>query len=755
MKVRKHFPMKWVSFFALFALILSIGVLHGVAAAESNNMVVRQELDDEQVYEYVVEEEAGGISVEAALSSGEEPVLDIDMPKSINIGESLTITVNNAENVTLKTVRVMSNSISMGSTAFTGNTAIIPDYCFDLGRNTITIQGNDLNTNESFSIQRTIQVLGASPVNGPVISSDKDIADFGESVTFTISMPGAERFAYQTLSYIGSQLKSYSSMLCKTADDQTTVNRISYYGNSRMVFRAKAYVNGAWTAYSEYEVSINEAPKLDTPEYTAPSLVLVNTPIELTIQPVEHAEKYRVAIYQNGSGLGGHTYDAAGTYVLDYQPPVGSYRIAVYAEAAGYETSDYSWSDLEIVSEIIDGPEISSDENPLSIRRNAIFTMTLQGATQFRCYPIILQNGVVENPDHGYYIYDAVDGSAQYSIYVFDEYAGAIFEMHAQARINNQWTKETVLRVPVKMVPRLDTPSITVSSSSVEAGTPVYVTIGAVQNADEYYIHVKPETNPSIEYSYRSYEAGTCELQGLAEPGDYTISVTAYASGSDYTISMPAIASVKLVGTPEDGPYLSSRSPWVKPEEYISVFAWLNDAERFYITTTVYRDDGRISQLGYLPNSFIANDGTGFYSLRVGTYHWNAITDYHIYVSASRNGKWTRPSMSQVAVNGTDHPVLETYDFILPSDLITIDASAFESINTRSIYIPDSCTSIGAHAFSDNVIYQLRLPRSCAIDGTAFDDSDLFAIVAPAGGSSEAWAQEYVSTHDYCTYYPE
>ena len=755
MKFRMHFLMNWVQFFALFTLILSICVLLycGTATAESDVDVIHQTLDDKQVFESPAEEDAGELTIETAMSRGNEPDLNISMPASINIGESLTITVNTSENVTLRSVRIESNNIPLGNTAFTGNTAVVPDYRFDIGENTLTIQGIDLNTNETFKIKRFIQVLGTSPANGPAVSADKDNADFGESVSFTISMPGAERFAYQTLIYVGSEIRTVSSLNCKTADDEITVTRKSDYANSRFMLRAKAFVNGAWTAYSEYEVSINEAPKLDTPGVIIPNLLLVGKPIEIRIQSVEHAEDYNVLIYKNNTNLWGKTYSTPGTYQLDIDSIVGSYSIEVFVSAKGYENSESFWADFDIVNEIINGPEISSSKDELLVRQNATFTMTLPGATQFRSQFIVYQNGV-EIYSGGNAIDDATDGSAQHIITIHEEWTGAILELHTQARINNQWTKETILRVPVEAVPRLDTPSLTVPSGPVEAGTPVYVNIGNVENAYDYFIEVEPETNPSIQYTYTLKEAGLCELQGLTEPGDYTIRAKAYTYVRDYISSLPATATVKLIGTPEEGPNLSS-FPWVQPGKYINVFANLDGAERFYMTTTVCDYYGRILQIGYLPDSFSATNGTGSYSLYVGTYSWDAIYDYRIYVSAYRNGKWTLPSMIDVAVNGTDRPTLKKYDFVFPNSMITIEASAFERIDASSVYIPDSCTSIGAHAFKDNNILQLRLPRDCAIDSTSFDDCTLYAIVAPAGGISQTWAEEYISTHSDCTFYVE
>ncbi|MBQ3702736.1 MAG: leucine-rich repeat protein, partial [Oscillospiraceae bacterium] len=78
-----------------------------------------------------------------------------------------------------------------------------------------------------------------------------------------------------------------------------------------------------------------------------------------------------------------------------------------------------------------------------------------------------------------------------------------------------------------------------------------------------------------------------------------------------------------------------------------------------------------------------------------------------------------------------------------PAAVKTIEESAFEGNPAmRVVYVHDACTAIGANAFKDCTgLTQIRLPQNCAIDGTAFTGCDgLIAVYAPAGGTTEAWA---------------
>lgn len=88
-------------------------------------------------------------------------------------------------------------------------------------------------------------------------------------------------------------------------------------------------------------------------------------------------------------------------------------------------------------------------------------------------------------------------------------------------------------------------------------------------------------------------------------------------------------------------------------------------------------------------------------------------------------------------------PVFGPATFTLPAAIKTIEESAFEGNPVmRVVYVPDTCTAIGANAFKDCTgLTQIRLPKNCTIDGTAFSGcTSLIAIYAPAGGTTETWA---------------
>ena len=79
-------------------------------------------------------------------------------------------------------------------------------------------------------------------------------------------------------------------------------------------------------------------------------------------------------------------------------------------------------------------------------------------------------------------------------------------------------------------------------------------------------------------------------------------------------------------------------------------------------------------------------------------------------------------------------------DFRLPTEIRTVEDGAFEGAAMRVVYVPDGCISIGADAFLNcKNLTQIRLPKDCTIDPTAFNGCDTVYVFAPKGGSTEVF----------------
>ena len=86
-----------------------------------------------------------------------------------------------------------------------------------------------------------------------------------------------------------------------------------------------------------------------------------------------------------------------------------------------------------------------------------------------------------------------------------------------------------------------------------------------------------------------------------------------------------------------------------------------------------------------------------------------------------------------------------TPDFVLPENTAAVEESAFEGDAAFTVVDAGACLSLGANAFRNCTgLTQIKLPKDCAIGDGAFDGcSSLRAVFAPAGGSTQTWAEAH------------
>ena len=102
---------------------------------------------------------------------------------------------------------------------------------------------------------------------------------------------------------------------------------------------------------------------------------------------------------------------------------------------------------------------------------------------------------------------------------------------------------------------------------------------------------------------------------------------------------------------------------------------------------------------------------------------------------------FTMPEVN-VTVIATFKLAFGTPDFTLPAALQSIEANAFEGAKMTVVNVPDTCIEIGANAFKNcTALTQIRLPKDCDIDGSAFTGCGTVYIFAPAGGATEEWCR--------------
>ena len=82
---------------------------------------------------------------------------------------------------------------------------------------------------------------------------------------------------------------------------------------------------------------------------------------------------------------------------------------------------------------------------------------------------------------------------------------------------------------------------------------------------------------------------------------------------------------------------------------------------------------------------------------------------------------------------------------VLPADLDTVEAGAFEGDTAIQVVDASHCMTLGAQAFKGCAgLTKIRLSGTCLIDEHAFDGcTSLYAIYGPAGSDTQAWAEAH------------
>ncbi len=708
-----------------------------------------------------------------ACADDPSPEPEIIMPQTIQRGESVTVTILNAELFSFDYGRliVYKNNAIFSSQALENGQATIPAYWFDPGEYVFTFNGVYLATQETFSVSRMVTVTGSPGAEGPSITADHTSAEVNEDVMFTVHVPEAEEIVYQYLIIKDGRRRSTSDLAKEQMREGTiTLCRRSRYDDCTLYLYAKVLVNGQWTAFSSCAVPINPAPKLDIPEIEVPMVQLAGEPVAIDISPVDYAENYVVTIWQDNRSVKTIRYQEAGTYILDYVFSEGSYQIDIMAEAEGYISDGRHTENIEIVSKWMDGPELTADREIYHpTMQNAVLTASLDGATRFRFRRVYHdENGRAFTPWSDADV-QAANGSAVYHCGIMgygDNETEKTVELHAIAYVNGRWTGEKVITVTVLALNRLEAPTLTVPSGQCEAGRPVVITVGGEKNTS-YYVYVDQE-GTDREFTFTAdtnTETDEVELEliGLNEPGTYTVrAVAAYSSDiPNAAQSEETTAVIVLSGSfPAEGPRIWLRETTI-PSQYsgsanpaVIITAYQEGAEDYYCNITLLRDDGSIYIKGRSSWEEAAQDGW----LNTKTYtrsHEKNLT-FVVYVSALVNGHWTAYSEKRITLGQGGTSGLLPVTFSLPASLTAIEPSAFEGIFTSAVYVPDNCVFINSRAFADSAIQQIRLPKNCSIADTAFDGcGHLSVITAPGGGTSQTWAENYIASHSGCSFVEE
>ncbi|MBQ7518811.1 MAG: hypothetical protein IJU12_00710 [Clostridia bacterium] len=338
---------------------------------------------------------------------------------------------------------------------------------------------------------------------------------------------------------------------------------------------------------------------------TVPDTVTQGEDASFTVGAVDNATRYIVNVQDAGNkAILQDTAETAKTYTLQAdQLSAGAYRIAVTAQAAGYEAS-LAEKSFTVVEPVKHEAVLTVDKTEVGVGENAVLSLSAPEADSAVLYS---KAGDAEEKEE-----KAWTGEIPATYTVTSDTEGSVaYRLEAKYGEETK-TSETVTVSFVSHT--LAAPEITLSTQSVKVGESVDVTVKAVENAASYLISVyeasgdkRNEINAevadqvTVRINTAAYGAGVYNVVVLPQAEGYTgtestasfrvVEVTLAADplivdvGAEYTVTVTAedAEAVNLFREGEEIPV----DEWEDGEEF--TFTDSSDEETEYVYTAEAR----------------------------------------------------------------------------------------------------------------------------------------------------------------------
>jgi len=338
---------------------------------------------------------------------------------------------------------------------------------------------------------------------------------------------------------------------------------------------------------------------------TVPDTVTQGEDASFTVGAVDNATRYIVNVQDAGNkAILQDTAETAKTYTLQAdQLSAGAYRIAVTAQAAGYEAS-LAEKSFTVVEPVKHEAVLTVDKTEVGVGENAVLSLSAPEADSAVLYS---KAGDAEEKEEKAWMGEI---PATYTV-TSDTEGSVAYRLEAKYGEETK-TSETVTVSFVSYT--LAAPEITLSTQSVKVGESVDVTVKAVENAASYLISVyeasgdkRNEINAegadqvTVRINTAAYGAGVYNVVVLPQAEGYTgtestasfrvVEVTLAADplivdvGAEYTVTVTAEGAdaVNLFREGEEIPV----DEWEDGEEF--TFTDSSDEETEYVYTAEAR----------------------------------------------------------------------------------------------------------------------------------------------------------------------
>lgn len=427
----------------------------------------------------------------------------------------------------------------------------------------------------------------------------------GEAFRFSIYAPGANGVQYHVA---GEYEWDMSDGELQEAHD-------SFDRSGTYQVYAEAYYDDGETCVTSnmVEIRVTSYGSLDQPSISnLPETIQVGESVSFTIDPVEHAEWYRVALVnpENGEELAVWDEDvSAGSFVISGEHfPEGNrqYGIRVHVDAYGY---DGNWDECGVIFVLgaQDGSLIlTADATEVWANDGSIhFTVdSSDGATLLRLFH---QNGwewqsgpsaqwdIGFNEDNRWPVYAQACYDAAYADINWDEVEIDIDAVQWSDSVSN------IVFVNVLSHGLTDVPAIT-APAQVTRGEWLTATIQQGGDAEEFDIRIRTMEDEEL-YFREVFSRGDFLLQtNFLEPGAYKLTVDGVRSGYRWNGGQSCEFEVVEGG---DQPYFTIDKTDLQFMERFHLQAHYPNAEAIKIVHMDNMDD----QWGYWDGAYAWNDG--------------------------------------------------------------------------------------------------------------------------------------------------
>ena len=709
--------------------------------------------------------------------------MTMTVPETLLNGEDLEIQVNEVQDALSYSVYLTNETTGeyLGYRTLTEpGKVVFEGYLLDEG--TWRITGYVYGNNFSYSVPtvRRVVISGTKP-QGPEIPQHEPVILWSElMVRLSESEPYAVK--YQNISNKGNSTGENIYSFC---GDNCYIYPGGEYedwqNGGRILVCGAVKQDGVWSDWGPVtEVTVLPAPKLETPELTAPAQAQAGKDLLVSFTSVEHGSYYNLYLtegydpekntWNEESAVFFEQYTHENVAVIPgYYLSSGVYTLSMYvwSEEALYE-SDWVSQKLEISGEQPTAPQLNADKTEQKVQGDTLtLSIHAEGAEEAYVFCDIFRNGRKDGGWEPWSVSLDENGNGIYrrnwNFNDAAEYVGATFRYRTTAVVDGIWSKISE-PVDVLMIEgnKLPAPVIEVQET-IQAGEDLPFHFTSVSNAVRYTASLRRVYGDELIYDWSEYDCipdQELTVPGyLLSSGSYRLIVNAYSQdqGASRTEQIITVSGSRPVA-----PTVSGYPEEIHIKDNVSFVVDTTDSTWLCIRYRQIAENGTV--YGWNTSKFQTTGESTNWTYRFEEYDIGRT--YSFMFSVFQEGTWSAwrsiqmtvldlPLLQPVSIHAKDsygagEDIVISYDPVEYAESYSLDL--FKDGNPWSIYgeiIPQTYTIYGYQL--EPGIYRARI--NAYSDSYASSQSDyVFTVLSGSklpAPSVQVNRTEVLGTEDY------